>query len=58
MNKTRDPFAFTLACVATAASCLVLLLVCLLQGWWMLLFVPAASGALLGLAGVGTYRLD
>lgn len=58
MNKTRDTLALVLACVATAASCLALLLVCLLGGWWMLLFVPAAAGVLLGLAGVGTYRLD
>ena len=58
MTKTRDPFAFTLSCIAAIASCLVLLFACLLQGWWMILFVPAVSGMLLGLAGVSVYRLD
>lgn len=54
----RDSFAFTLSCIAVVACCLVMLLTCMLQGWWVLLFVPAVLGVLLGLAGVGVYRLD
>lgn len=58
MSKSRDGLALALAAIAVLACALVILMTTLLQGWWMLLFTPAAAGLLLGLAGLGTYRLD